>query len=227
MGPEMLIPLAISAAGTVAQMSAADEQRSDRRNIMNQQLERDGQATNKAIKLVQDEGQQYGLEDRLAALKKQEDQTYGQIESDIQGAGGSQISTAAGAGDVSEDFIKGRAERAVTEGTRLTSIAREAAKTRAPGQLMSEDALRRAGMAGELQNTWSSNSNMSRATGQDAEGVEMPAYGQLGSIASALGAGFAGSEAAKGLGTRIKYAGTSINPSAANYTNSMDSGIRW
>jgi len=223
-----MIPImAMMAGGTALQMSAAEDQKDERRKILNQQMERDEQATGKAINLVQDEGRQYSLEDRLEGLKKQEDKTYGQIESDIQGAGGATINTAQDAGNVSEDFLKTKASRAVDEGTRLTAIAREAAKSRAPGQLMSDDALRRAGMAGQLQNTWSSNNNMARASGQDAEGVEMPAYGQLGQLASAIGTSMAGSQAAKGLGTSLKYAGSSTNPLAANYVNSMDSGIRW
>jgi len=185
MGPQM-IPMVIALAGTAAQMSAQADERDERRKTLNNQLERDETATKKSIDLVQKEGQNYGMDERLAAMKAQEEQGFGQTQADMQGAGGATVNTAGDAGNVSEDFIKGKAERAVTEGTRLTSIAREAAKTRAPGSLMNEDALRRAGMAGGLQSLWGTTSNMARATGNDAAAVQAPAYGALGSIASSI-----------------------------------------
>jgi hypothetical protein len=185
MGPEM-VAMAIAAAGTAAQMSAQEEAADERRSIMNQQLERDDQATRKAVTLVQQEGENYGMDERLKAMKDQEDKTYEQTQADIQGAGGSLVNTAADAGNVSEDFIRGKAERAVTEGGRLTAIAREAAKARAPSSMMSQDALRRAGMVGNLQSTWGTNRNMSRATGVDVNNVQEPGYGALGSIASSI-----------------------------------------
>lgn len=185
MGPEM-IAMAIAAGGTALQMSAQQDAADERRATLNRQLERDDQSQNKAIDLVQKEGQNYGMDERLKAMKGQEDQTYAQTQADMQGAGGSLVNTSADAGNVSEDFVRGKAERAVTEGSRLTSIAREAAKARAPSSMMSEDALRRAGMAGSLQNTWGANTNMARATGIDAQNVQEPGYGALGAIASSI-----------------------------------------
>lgn len=212
MGPE----LALMLAGTAMQMQAAKEQRDDRRSMLNRQLERDDAATTKAIDLVQDESGQYTVPNRQQAMQEQEQKTYDQIQADMEGAGGANVNTASDAGAVSEDFIKSKAARAVDEGNRLTAVAREAAKSRAPGQLMSEDAMRRAGMAGNLQNLWGTNKNMGRATGIDAEGVQAPAYGALGALASAAGQGMA-------LG-KTKYSGSSSNPFAANYENQMDRG---
>lgn len=227
MGPE--IAAAMMVGGTALQMKAAEDQKDERRSILNRQLERDDAATSKAIQLVQDESGQYNMPNRLDAIQKQEDQTYQQINTDMQGAGGAMVDTASDAGNVSEDFLKTKAARAVDEGSRMTSIAREAAKARAPGSMLSEDALRRAGMAGNLQNIWGTNSNMGRATGQDAEGVEAPIYGNLGKIASTLGSAslMANPGGVNSAMTRLKYAGASNVPTAANYVNSMDSGIRW
>lgn len=227
MGPELAAAMMVG--GTALQMKAAEDQKDERRSVLNRQLERDDAATGKAIQLVQDESGQYTMPNRLDAMQKQEDQTYQQIEADMQGAGGAMVDTASDAGNVSEDFLKTKAARAVDEGSRMTSIAREAAKARAPGSLLSEDALRRAGMAGNLQNIWGTNNNMARATGQDAEGVEAPMYGNFGKIASTLGSAslMANPQGTGQALTRLKYTGASNVPTAANYVNSMDSGIRW
>ncbi len=216
MGPELLVPALLAGGGTLLQMSAQQDAADQKRSTLNRQLERDDQAQKKAIGLVQQEGQNYGIDERLKAMQGQEDQTYAQTQADIQGAGGAQVNTAGDAGSVSEDFLKGKAERAITEGTRLTSIAREAAKARAPTGLMSDDALRRAGLAGNLQNVWGTNSNMARATGTDADGVQEPGYGALGSIASAIAPAVGGAMS--------KSAGVSWDPDGS-YSRKYARGI--
>lgn len=216
MGPELSIALAVG--GKLMEMQASQEQADERRRTINQQLERDDKATQKAIQIVQKEGGNYTTPNRQDELVKQQDKTYQQIDADMQGAGGASVNTASDAGNVSEDFLKTKAARAVDEGTRLTSIAREAAKSRAPGQLMTNDALSRAGMAGNLQNIWGTNSNMANATGIDAQGIEAPAYGSLGSIASAIGTG----AAMKAFGKPTKLPGTIFSGSPA-----PAGGIAW
>lgn len=213
MGPELAIAMAVG--GKLMEMQATQEQASERRNVLNQQLERDDKATGKAIQLVKNEGQNYDVQNRQDAIQKQEDKTYNQINTDMQGAGGGTVNTSAGDGNFSEDFLKTKAARAVDEGTRLTAIAREAAKSRSPGQIMTSDALRRAGMAGDLQNLWGSNNNMAHATGQDADAVTEPGYGALGSVASALGTGMAMNSYGKTGGVAksgipVKYSGSPI-----------------
>lgn len=224
MGPEA--SAAMMLLGTAMQMQAAEEQKDDRRRLLNQQLDRDEQATKKAVNLVQDESGNYTLANRQEALQAEQGKTFDQIQADVQGAGGASVSTASDAGNVSEDFLKTKAARAIDEGTRLTSIAREAAKSRAPTQLMGTDALRRAGMAGELQSLWGTNNNMGRATANDAEGVQQPMYGSLGTVASSLGAGslYGNPDGVNQMMTRWKYSGSSNVPTAANYVNSMDAG---
>ncbi len=226
MGPE-LIPLALAAGGTVMQASAQQDAADEKRSILNRQMERDDAATDKANQLVNTEGQNYGMDERTKQLATNESKIYDQTQSDLASAGaGGTLNTSGDAGNVSADFLKNKASRSIDEGTRLTSIARAAAKSRSAGGLMNDDALRRAGMASNLQNVWGTASNMDKATRADAENVQAPAYGALGSIASAIG-NTMGQGAAKGLASRIKYAGSSNNPLAANYENSLDSGIQW
>lgn len=215
--------------GTALQMQAAKEQRDDRRRILNQQLDRDESATKKAIDLVQQEAGNYTAQNRADAMAEQEGQTYQQIQQDMQGAGGANVATASDAGNVSDDFLKTKAARAVDEGTRLTAVAREAAKNRAPTMLMSNDSLRRAGMVGNLNNIWGTNKNMGTAAGVDASGVEAPAYGGLGAIASSIGGAslYGNPSGTNAALTKYKYSGSSANPYAANYVNSFDGGIQF
>lgn len=185
------IPLALSVGGALMQNSAKQDQLSQKRSIMNRQLERDDQATNRALDLTGQEGQRYNVDARTQALADQEQKTFDQTQSDIQGAGGGAVKTAGDAGNVSSDFLTTKAQRAVDEGTRLTSLAREAAKTRAPGMLGTTDAQSKGNLAGTLQNLWSTNNNLSRATQLDADNVEEGASGGLGALASAVGGGLA------------------------------------
>ena len=187
MGPETLIPLLASAGGTVMQLNAQQEQAADKRRTLNRQLERDDNATDKSVSLIQDEGKRYDPQSRLQSLDTQAQEGNSQIQKDLQG--GANVETAGDAGNVSADFLRTKAARAIGEGTRLTSIAQQAAKSRAPGQLQGNDALSRAGLAGSLQNIWGTNTNMARATGNDADGIEQPGYGALGGIASSIGTG--------------------------------------
>lgn len=227
MGPELAAAMMVG--GTVLQMQAAEDQKDERRRILNQQLDRDEAATKKAIDVVQGEAGNYTAQNRADALSQQEGQTYQQIQQDMQGAGGASVATASDAGNVSEDFLKTKAARAIDEGTRLTSVAREAAKSRAPTMLMSNDALRRAGMVGNLNNIFGTNKNMGTAAGIDAQGVQAPAYGGLGAIASSIGGAslYGNPSGTNAALAKYKYSGSSSNPYAANYVNSFDSGIQF
>jgi hypothetical protein len=177
----------IAALGTAASIAAEREQANDRRAVLNRQFERDEQTTNKATGLVEDQGQRYNAENRLQGLQDREQENYAQAQADIDGAGGASIGTAATDANTSSDFLKTKAARTIEEGTRLSSIARAAAKYRAPGQLQMDDSLSNAGLANSISNLWGSNQGMGRATTLDAQNVQQPLYGSLGRIATAVG----------------------------------------
>ena len=200
------VPYILAAAGTAAQISASDKQAADKRSILNRQMQGTEQATNKAVDLAQMEGQRFDPNARAQSLTDQENKSYEQTQADIQGAGGAQVQTAGGSGNVSDDFLTTKAQRAVDEGTRLTSLAREAAKTRAPGMLNMQDSSSRANLASNLQNLWSTNNNLARANSMDADSVQEPGYGTLGKIASSIGGGLASGQSAKLLGSMGKVA---------------------
>ncbi len=184
-------PLILAGAGTALQMSAAQKQQEDQRRVLNRQFERDDEAAAKSTQEALMEGQRYAQPAREQALQEAEDQTYAQTQADLQGAGGATINAAGDAGNVSEDFLKTKAARAIEETTRLSDAAREAAKARAPGQLQMDDRLSMARMAGDLGSLWGTTKNMATANGMEAQSVEQPGYGNLGKVASAVGSGMA------------------------------------
>jgi hypothetical protein len=186
------VPLIIAAAGAAMSAKAASEQRKERRTILNRELQKDSDASDQAAQQVLTEGQRFSQTNREAGLEQQEQKSYEQTQADLGGAGGANIATAADAGKLSGDFLKTKAARAIDEGTRLTSIAREAAKGRAPGMLQMDDSLSMAGLAGGLQNLWGKRKNLTRAGMMDAENVKEPGYGSLGRIATAVGGSMGG-----------------------------------
>lgn len=224
------IPYALMAAGTASQMNAQQEQADEKRTILNRQLARNDEAAKKSSELVLSEGDNFSPEARKKAMEGQENNVFDQSMVDLKsGAGGGDpaaVNTSGDAGNVSDDFVRTKADRAVTEGTRLTGIAREIAKTRAPAMLLGQEGQRGANLASNLQTLFGSNSNMARATENDAAAVQEPGYGGLGSLASSIGSSMAAGRLAKG--SAAKYSGSSSSPFAANYENSMDrGGIQW
>lgn len=184
------IPYVIAAVGAASSISAQRSQAKQQRRILNASLDRSENATRKATALVDREGQNFAPDARRAALEQQEQVALNQSKADLAGAGANVIDTAGGGGNVSADFVKTQADRQISEGQRLTSLAKESAKTRAPSLLGESDAQRRANLAGELQNSFSSNRNQSAAAGLDAGAVQQPAYGQIGSLLSSLGSAY-------------------------------------
>jgi hypothetical protein len=208
------IPMIIAAVGTAASISSQNRAEKERRGILNRQLEESEKATDKAVDLTQQEGQRFDQGQRMADMQAAEDKTYEQTQADLQGAGGASISTAADNSNTSDDFLKTKAQRAIDEGTRLTTIAREAAKARAPGQLRMDDSLSMSRLAGNLSNTWGAANNMGRARGAAAGAVEPPGYGALGTLATAVG----GAMAKNGYGQTMAGRTSSATPST---------GINW
>jgi hypothetical protein len=207
-GGEAILPLLVSAAGTAATISAEQKQQDDQRRILNRQMERNDQATKNSTQQVLQEGQRYDMSNRQQGLQDAENRTFAQTQADLQGAGGAAITGAADAGNVSDDFLKTKAARAIEENTRLTDAAREAARTRAPGQLQMDDSLSMANLAGNLQNLWGTTKQMASANGLDAQGVQAPGYGNLGKVATAVGT----SMASNGYGQTAAADGGSYPP---------------
>ena len=81
------------------------------------------------------------------------------------------------------DFLKAKADKALSEGQRLSAIAQQLSRVRAPGQVAANDSERRAGVQGNIGSMWSTTGNLNRATELDAQNVQEPWWGQLGKVA--------------------------------------------
>lgn len=186
------IPYIIAAAGTAAQISAQNEQARNQRKLINQAYDQLDAGTSKTSKAIAEAAQQYGADQRTQGMDAAEQQITGQQNQDLGGAGATIINGAGDAGNVSQDYLTAKADRAVSEGTRLSNIAKQIAKTRAPGALTTKEGLNNANTMGNVSSIWGSTRGMSGALTQDAGMVQEPGYGQLGKIATAVGGAMAG-----------------------------------
>lgn len=193
MGPEYAA-LLLAGAGTAASMYGQRQQAKERRAIVNRQLDASSQATDKANELIQKEGENYAPDKRAEAMQQAEDAAFTRAQQDLATTNAGIIDTAGGAGNTSDAFKQSREAVEAGESARMSAIARELAKVRAPGQLMTQEGLRRANLAGELNNRASTIRNLSGAAGLDAEAVGEPWYGQLGKVAQSIGTAYAGSK---------------------------------
>jgi len=194
-------PYILMAAGTAANMAAERNADKERRGIINKAMERTDQAQDKASAQLVAEGQNYGADKRLLAMQAQEQAALAQALGDVggsvdKGAGAQMIDAAGDAGAVSGDFIKSKADRALSEGDRLTAIARELSKVRAPGRLRNEEGLRQSAIAGELSSAGATNRALANADSLDAQNVQAPWWGTVGKLAAAAGSAWAGGAAA-------------------------------
>jgi hypothetical protein len=184
-----LAALALSVGGTGASIAAQQQQASERRDIANQQMQRTNKAQEEADAKINAEGKQFAPDARQAALDGQQQATFDQSQKDL-GAAPTIIEGAGDGGNVSSDYLNAKADTALSEGNRLTAIARELSKTRAPGQLMTAEGLRRANLTGELSDIWGTNKRQAAAAELDAQNVDEPLYGSLGKLASAAGSAY-------------------------------------
>lgn len=223
------LPYILAAGGTALQMKASSDANKERRGIINAQLARDEETAKKGAALVLEEGEKLNPQTRQENLQTQENQISAQQMEDLKtGAGGGEIGSfnAAGdAGNVSSDFVKEKAARAVTEGNRLTDVAKALAKTRSSGTLQSNEALSRADLAGDLNNLYGANANLGRASSNDASAV-VPNQGLVGlgtvaSMASMIGSGMA----ASGFGT--SPSSVALASKNGTWATSGNAGIDW
>jgi hypothetical protein len=215
MGPELAA--ALIGGSTGLRMAGERRKQKDQREILNRQMTRTNQTVDRTTNQVLGEGQKLSGQNRLQDMLAQENATFGQAQQDMTGAAAGIVPTAGDAGAVSGDFLKAKADRELAEGERLTSIARELSKLRAPGQLMQNESIRRADMQGDIASQWSTTRNMGQAAGMDADAVETPWWGQMGAIGEQIGmmAATHGIGGAGGAASALGSAGGGLRSSKA------------
>jgi len=185
MGPEVAataLPLIVG--GTALQMQGQREQRRDRSRILNRAMDDAEQAQTMAVQTVTDEGEMLAPERRMADMQQAEDAAYERSMGDIAGI---DITPSQGAGAVSEAFEQLRARRSGEESARMSAVARELAKLRAPGMVQTDGAMRRGAMSEALGSMFNSQRARTNAAQFDADSVDMPMYGQIGQMIGGIG----------------------------------------
>ena len=204
MGPE--IALAMAAGGTGLGMLGQQSAKREQQDYLNRANRRTMQTQDKATRAILDEAGTLAPTARADAMAAQADQTAQRSTADLtsgaalDGEGNAIINTAGDAGAVSSEFMARKADKALSEGNRMTAIARELAKTRAPGELMRTENQRRAALTGDLNSEWSTTRNLNEANQADAASVEEPWWGQMGKLAAAIGSAAAMMPAAGAAG---------------------------
>lgn len=165
----------------MAEVMGVGKQSKQRREILNQAYGDQRRSADAANGMVINEGANFQGATRQKAMDDQAAATLAQTQQDLAGASQG-IDTAAGGGNVSNDFVKAKADRALTEGSRLTALAQEAAKLRAPGLQQATERQRRTDLMDRTGAMWSSGRGMTNAALQDAERVQEPWYGTLGRL---------------------------------------------
>ena len=223
MGPELLTAMALAGGGAVVNNMAERHAAKDRRSILNQSMERTAQTNAKASDMVLSEAKKYSPDQRLADMQSQEAANFEQAQKDgiVPGvvSGASQ-----GAGKV---ISLGDADKALAEGTRMTAIARELARVRAPNQLAANDSMRRANLAGETGSMWANDRAQANGASLDAQGVTAPWWGTLGKMGQAAGMAMTGN-ALMGAGGGALSAQTGTGPATTGQFSRMDRGqVQW
>lgn len=188
MGPEMLTALALAGAGTAVSAAADRQAAKERRGILNRSMEKSAETQGKASNMVIEESQKFAPDQRLADMKAQEDANYQQAQKDGAIAG---LIPESGQGQ-GKALSLGDADKAIAEGNRMSAIARELSRVRAPNQLAANDSMRRANLTSETSSMWGNDRAQSNAAGLDAQSVEAPWWGTLGKMGQAAGMMMAG-----------------------------------
>lgn len=206
--------LAASIGGTAASMYGTQQQANQRKDILDKQLLQTQAAEDKTGQLVDKEGSNYQADARQAALTGQQGATLAQSQADL-GPAPTIIDGAGDSGAVSSDYLAAKADKALSEGTRLTALATALSKTRGVGQLETTEGLRRADLAGTLQDLWSTTKDNSMAAQDEAANVAEPWWGQAGQLAAAAGTAYgasgAGRAAVAAPSSTYSLAGTGAN----------------
>lgn len=207
------VPYVLAAVSAGTQYMGAEQEREEKRNILNRSLQRSSETADKTAQDVVKEGANYTPEQRMEALQAQEAAAAAQAQKDAAGAG--IVQTAGEKGNTSSAFKQAKAAADTVEGNRITALAQELAKTRAPGRLMNEEGLRRGALAGELSNQWSTARNMAGANNMEASNVGPSGLSTFGSIAGAIGSAYGGGGAPAGGGDGgVNYVADASNDSS-------------
>lgn len=221
------VPYVLAAVSAGTQYMGAKEEAADKRALMNRSLQQSSETADKTANEVVKEGGKFSPEERMQAMRAQEAEAFAQAQKDAAGSG--IVQTAGENGNTSSTFKDAKAAADASEGNRVTALAQEISKTRAPGRLVNEEGLRRGALAGELSNQWSTTRNMVNANNIAAQNVGPSDLSTFGALAGALGSAYgAGSGAPAGEGGYATIGDASNDASLYTMPGKKDPGAtRW
>lgn len=185
----LAVPIAAAALGTAAVARGEHVQATQRRDKLNEALMRTDKTQKDTNNRVLNEADSLSPLARAATMQAQATTNAEASKSDLASAGATDaqgnaiIDTSGDNGAVSKDFLTSKADRALSEGTRLTSIAQQLAKVRAPGQVQQQEGERRADLTQSLGSMWGSTKAANDADQLDAQGIQTPGYAKIGRLA--------------------------------------------
>ncbi len=232
---------ALIGGGTAAQMVAARQQGKQQRSVLNRAFEANDKTTEGGTADVLQEASKAAPGGQAQAMQAAEEAAYQRTRDDLTGAGADIIETAGDNGRQSEAFRTALAQKQGQEGDRMSAIAREFARLRAPADVQRDQALSRAALAERIASTQMSNQRRAQAAQLDAQDVETPWYGDVGKIASLVGTvgmGMGGAGAVTGGATEGATAATlagstatqpwwAMAPQAAQMTQRRQAAPTW
>lgn len=149
------------------------------RNYLNSGMADSERTQAEAIQRVLAEAQTASPDARMQAMQQAEDRNYGQA---MQDAAGATLQGTGSGGRLPAEFTAAMDARGQEEAGRMSNIAREMARVRAPGDVAATDSIRRSGMSEALASLWNSSNQRSQAAQMDAQAVQTPWWGQVAGI---------------------------------------------
>lgn len=219
----MLLSAAMTTAGTMMQQDAADDAAKKQQQILAQ-----GEEENQKINKAGEESVNEFAEKTFGAESR--DQRYEDVASQREKTlADSLLEASAGAsngatGNVSSDFLGGQRTAQADSAAEGARRAKLLARTGAGGLMYGQESMMGGNLASDLAGLAQKSRRNANYT-QNAAGAVRNDGSLAGGLLSGLGAAgmTAGGQAGlSSLGTKLKYAGSSTNPSAGNYMNSFD-----
>lgn len=204
-----------------AASSAADRQQQEAVRAQQRQAEQ----RSRANKVVMDRAQEFDAENRASKQADMARTIEGQLtkSADAPAITAQGVTIGAGLSPQSADYkaVQGKEQTRVANS--LHQLASLMGRTGSAGQLRQGEAIGIGDTAGALGRIQTGANNIGQIDKTAIELAGQPSVGQM-IAGQALGGYGMGSLAKSGLGSAVKYAGSSRNPLAPNYENQMDLG---
>jgi hypothetical protein len=188
-GPELLIPLALSAGGTALQYFAQENANRERQDAINAMMRQRDQATQQVIGDVQEEAKRYTQPNLQAETAEVQRASEDRLMNDLKTAL-SPSQREVPVGKVSGEYLARKAEREATEKERGANLARLFAAIDAPNQTRIKQSLDAADARARRGAIMAGSQDYANRVGVELEKIQPnPALTTVGGLAIGAGQG--------------------------------------